>query len=104
MCIPICTRLNPGKLTNKTYKLNNEVCETLKEYLVLLDIIDYEYIENIKNTSELPYLNEYFVVSKKIKIQITFNELHKQHMVYGRSKTSKLDILLNEGSYFLKIN
>ncbi|OAF64301.1 hypothetical protein A3Q56_07975 [Intoshia linei] len=35
-----------------------------------------------------------FVASKKFEIQITFNELHKQHIVYGESKTSKLDILV----------
>ncbi|OAF64470.1 hypothetical protein A3Q56_07825 [Intoshia linei] len=84
--------------------VKNKVCEGLKEFLVPLDIIDYEYIENIKNTSESPYLNEFFVASKKFQIQITFNELHKRHIVYGESKTSKLDILLYEGSYFLKIN
>ncbi|OAF68763.1 hypothetical protein A3Q56_03483 [Intoshia linei] len=84
-------------------KVKNEVCKRLKEYLVPLHIIDYEYIEKIKNTYESAYLNEFFVASKKFEIQITFNELHKQRIVYGESITSKLDILLYEGSYFLKI-
>ncbi|OAF65284.1 hypothetical protein A3Q56_07000 [Intoshia linei] len=94
-CLSTLARGRLYSCTRAMRKVKNEVCEGLKEYLVLLDIIDYEYIENIKNTSELPYLNEFFVDSKKFEIHITFNELHK-HIVYGESKTFKLVNLFYE--------
>ncbi len=84
-------------------EVKNSVCDGLIEYLYLVEIIDEEYVNGIKNEDEEPYLNECYVASKKYEIQIFVSEIGKSTVVFGKMYKNKLEILFYEGKCYLKI-
>ncbi len=80
------------------------ICEGLAKYLISIDIIDNENVENIRNGKELPYLNECFVASKKFDVQIIFNEMYRKPVIFGNNENNGLNILFYDKGYFLKID
>ncbi len=91
--------------SNLTKKSKNDIKDDIKkglsEQLNELGIVDEDYIKDIIDGVELPYLNELYTASKLFNLKITFYEIETLPIVFGEGERS-VDVLYFNKLYFMK--